>query len=275
MRRPVLFWILSCVITVASGVYQRLTGPSYPLSGTVVFENQALHYRFDRSHPEVSDHSVVLTGVPQSGRAVLEWRRHKTGEAWREVPMERTNDTLRALLPLQPPAGKLDYRVRLSGTRDSLVLPAEDPVVIRFTGEVPMVILLLHVLAMFVGMLLSTRTGLEAFSPAPRFDRFVPWTLGVLLVGGFVLGPIMQKYAFGEFWTGWPFGHDLTDNKTLVAILAWVGAAVAVVRGRSARTWVIVAALVTLVIFLIPHSLLGSEFDYGGTEAPAPPGSVR
>ena len=275
MRRPVLLWILSFVITVASGVYQRLTGPSYPLSGTVVFEKQPLRYRFDRSHPEVSDHSVELTGVSQPARAVLEWRRHKTGESWREVPMERSGDTLRALLPMQPPAGKLEYRVWLAGTRDSLMLPEEDPVVIRFTGEVPTGILLLHVVAMFGGMLLSTRTGVEAFAAAPRFDRFVPWTLGFLLVGGFVLGPIMQKYAFGEFWTGWPFGHDLTDNKTLVAILAWVGAAVAVVRRGSARTWVIVAALVTLVIFLIPHSLLGSEFDYGGSQTDTPPGSVN
>ena len=228
-------------------------------------EGRVVHYRLDRSHPELTDHPVVLAGVDSSARGVLHWRRHKTGEQWMQVPMARTGDTLRALLPAQPPAGKLDYRVELRGTRDSLVVPPGDPVVIRFTAKVPGLVLVLHVIAMFLGMLLSTRTGLEAFSEAPRFERFIPWTLGLLIVGGFVLGPIMQKYAFGEFWTGWPFGHDLTDNKTLVAILAWVGAAVAIYRKRSARTWVIVAAVVTLVIFLIPHSLLGSEFDYGST----------
>jgi hypothetical protein len=36
-----------------------------------------------------------------------------------------------------------------------------------------------------------------------------------------ILGPVVQYYAFGEFWTGVPFGWDLTDNKTLVAVIFW------------------------------------------------------
>jgi len=32
----------------------------------------------------------------------------------------------------------------------------------------------------------------------------------------------VQHYAFGQLWTGVPFGWDLTDNKTLLAALAWV-----------------------------------------------------
>ena len=39
----------------------------------------------------------------------------------------------------------------------------------------------------------------------------------LLAVGGFILGPLVQNYAFGELWTGVPFGWDLTDNKTLIA----------------------------------------------------------
>ncbi len=33
-------------------------------------------------------------------------------------------------------------------------------------------------------------------------------------------------------------------------------------KGRPARPFVIAASLVTLLVFLIPHSLLGSEYDY-------------
>ncbi|MBI4877207.1 MAG: hypothetical protein HY822_21445, partial [Acidobacteria bacterium] len=88
------------------------------------------------------------------------------------------------------------------------------------------------------------------------------WTVGFLLVGGMILGPVVQKYAFDAFWTGWPFGHDLTDNKTAVAFVAWVGAWVASARSRNPRRWMVFAALVTLAVFLIPHSVLGSELDY-------------
>jgi ABC-type transport system involved in cytochrome c biogenesis permease subunit len=77
-----------------------------------------------------------------------------------------------------------------------------------------------------------------------------------------VLGPVIQKYAFGAYWTGWPFGHDLTDNKSLVAFIFWIIALVALIRNRSRRLWPVIAAFVMLVVFLIPHSVLGSELDY-------------
>ena len=66
---------------------------------------------------------------------------------------------------------------------------------------------------MFFGMLLSTRAGLEAYSTTPNYGRLILWTVALLTVGGLLLGPIVQKYAFDAFWTGWPFGTDLTDNK--------------------------------------------------------------
>ena len=46
-------------------------------------------------------------------------------------------------------------------------------------------------------------------------------TLVFLVAGGFVLGPIVQHQAFGAYWTGIPFGFDLTDNKVLIALVAW------------------------------------------------------
>jgi hypothetical protein len=76
-----------------------------------------------------------------------------------------------------------------------------------------------------------------------------------------ILGPIMQKYAFGEFWTGIPFGWDLTDNKTLIALIFWI-IAVVMNRKKERPLYTILAAAVLLVIFSIPHSVLGSELDY-------------
>jgi hypothetical protein len=80
----------------------------------------------------------------------------------------------------------------------------------------------------------------------------------LLILGGLVFGPIMQKYAFDAYWTGWPFGGDLTDNKTAVAALAWLCAALALSRSKRPVVWALAAAIIVLVVFLIPHSLLGS-----------------
>jgi hypothetical protein len=124
------------------------------------------------------------------------------------------------------------------------------------------------VIAMFGAMLLSTRTGLEYFKDTGRLRALTWWTIGFLVAGGVILGPIVQKYAFGAYWTGWPFGTDLTDNKTAVALAVWLVTALNLHRSRNPRLWAALAAVVLLAVFLIPHSLLGSELDYRSLEQP-------
>jgi len=83
-----------------------------------------------------------------------------------------------------------------------------------------------------------------------------------MLIGGMILGPVVQKYAFDAYWTGWPFGHDLTDNKSLVAFIFWLVALGYQIRNRQKKSWAVVAAIILLVVYMIPHSVLGSEIDY-------------
>ena len=75
------------------------------------------------------------------------------------------------------------------------------------------------------------------------------------------MGPIMQFQAFGEYWTGFPKGYDLTDNKTLLAFVMWI-AALTLNLKKNRPIWIIAAAIFTLIIFSIPHSLFGSELNY-------------
>ena len=79
----------------------------------------------------------------------------------------------------------------------------------------------------------------------------------------YVLVPhFVQNFAFGEYWTGIPFGTDLTDNKTLIAFVSWLIALLALLKTKQPTPWIVAAAIVTLVIFLIPHSVFGSELKY-------------
>ncbi len=271
MRQSTLLWILAFLITAGSAIYQRLTGPTYPLTGSVRIDTASVTYRLDRSHGGDGDHEVSLaTGTPAI-TGLLEWKRHKTDDRWTVVPMAFSDGTLRGFLPHQPPAGKLDYRILLQHGTEEVVIPEIGGVVIRFKGDVPLFILIPHVIAMFGAMLFSTRTGLEIFRAQPRCRGLTYWTLGFLAVGGMILGPIVQKYAFDAFWTGWPFGYDLTDNKTLIALVAWIVAAIAIPKVRNPRPWLLGAALVVLIVFLIPHSVLGSELDYRALDAQGNP----
>ena len=102
-------------------------------------------------------------------------------------------------------------------------------------------------------------------APQARRDAFIG--IGLLAVGGFVLGPLMQYIGFGDWWTGIPFGWDLTDNKTLLAAVAWAVAGWRMRTRRDARAEIIIAAVATLVVFAIPHSTWGSEVDWSTVPA--------
>ncbi len=265
MSKSKQLWLIACVVFLLSAVYQRVTGPTHPQRGSIELAGQELDYRFNRSHGKFSDHQVKIRVPDSEIRGTLSYRRYKTNDSWTESPMVRDSENLVGDLPLQPAAGKLQYRVKLQTGTEGVIAPAGDPIIIRFTGEVPRAILYAHILFMSLAMLFSNRAGLEALTRRGDPRKFVFWTVITLFVGGLFLGPIVQKYAFGDFWTGWPWGHDLTDNKTLVAFIFWLTAFFVGRTGRRARGWVLAAALITLAVYLIPHSVLGSELDYSQT----------
>jgi hypothetical protein len=261
-------WLITIVLTLTAALYQRLTGPAHPLRGSTVVGDATVDYHLPRSHGGPGDAIVALTVEDDHTSGKLMFRRYKSNDPWQEVPMMRTRDQLTAALPHQPPAGKIVYQITLQHPESGAVPLTDEPVIIRFKGAVPLAFLISHVILIFTAMLWSTRTGLEAVTHGPSLSVLTAWTTGLLLLGGLILGPIVQKYAFGSFWTGWPLGHDLTDNKTAVAFIAWLIALVRVRRHPGARISPIVAAIVLLVTYLIPHSMLGSELDYSAASVP-------
>jgi hypothetical protein len=267
MSRPVLQWTLAVVITLTSAVWQRMTGPTYPARGSVQLGGTEIALRLERSH-SVSARQPVTVRVPDAQvTGAVEWRRYPSADPWQRLPLARSGDVLRAVLPpepepLMPPAGKLEYQVRLARGSAEAAFPPR-PAVTRFKGDVPAAVLVPHIFAMFFGMLFSTRTALAAlFGGKTRLWGFL--TALLLVTGGFVLGPIVQKYAFGAYWTGIPWGWDLTDNKTLFAGAAWLVAAWQLRGGHHGRIAVIAAAAITLLVFAIPHSVWGSQVKWGG-----------
>lgn len=275
----VLLWLVAFVLTVFLAVFQRATGPSYPVRGSVeVGVGRSLDYRLLRSHAGGGGLSVSIPAPGHGGRATLEWRRFPTEEAFQRVEMrEAANGRLEAEITHQPPAGKVEYRVFIESAENTVSIPPEEAVVARFRGDVPAGVLIPHILCMFLSMLVSTRALLEVMRPgAPSARTMVLTSMGLLIAGGLVLGPIVQKYAFGAFWTGWPFGTDLTDNKTLFAFLAWLPATVAAARSMRTRVAVVLGWIVMMGVFLIPHSARGSELDWSQTDAtPADDAATR
>ncbi|HSJ13271.1 MAG TPA: hypothetical protein VK939_02575 [Longimicrobiales bacterium] len=260
-------WTLALLLMLASAVWQRRTGPSYPVRGELPAAPGALAYQLPRSHVTTSGAVVSVPAVRPGGALI--WRRYPTDEAFEPIPLAVRGDSLAAVLPPQPPAGKVEYYVELYGVTDTLRLPAHEAAVLRYRGPVSAAALLPHVLLMFIAMLIAVRAALGA--AVGRDEPTLAWlALLGFTIGGLVFGPIVQQQAFGAYWTGVPFGWDLTDNKTLMMWLAWLVACLVPLRRPSwRRGLVLVAAVITIAVYLIPHSTRGSQLDYERNELDA------
>jgi hypothetical protein len=258
-------WVLAVLLMMATATWQRRTGPTCPARGSVELLGAVIDYELLRSETTGTDARIAVD-VPPGIAGRLTWRRYPTDEPFVAVPMTREGDALVARLPTQPPAGKLQYRVRLrAGDRDT-TLPTEGPAVLRYKGDVPAAVLVPHILFMFLAMVWGLRALLEIAAGRPAVRKQAWIALILMFLGGLILGPAVQHYAFGAAWTGVPFGWDLTDNKTLLMVVAWgVGLAFLGMKGevsRRGRIAMMIAGFVMLAVYLIPHSLFGSTLDY-------------
>jgi len=277
MKKAIL-WTLAIIITLAAAIYQRQTGPTYPKRVEASVNDSVLKLKLIRSIDLTERSEVKLKIYDKSVSARLFYKRLGSSEEYQSADFTYNvypvhsflmNKVFKiteekgffAVVPQQPPAGKLQYYFEITDSKGTQTYFKEEPIVIRFKGGVPSYILTPHILFMFFAMLFSTLAGLMALIKYPLYKKYGILTLILFTIGGMILGPIVQYNAFGDYWTGIPFGWDLTDNKTLIALLFWI-LAVYMNRKEEKPLYVAMAALILLLIFSIPHSLFGSQLDY-------------
>lgn len=273
-----LFWFLAFLITISAAIYQRKTGPTYPKKFEVQANGRNYELKLVRSLGLDEDPEVKLNMNDTTVGAKIYYRRYLSKDEFQTADFHFKSTPIKsfvmnkifhmmkdegffATVPQQPAAGKIEYYFEITDQAGTKTYLKETPVVIRFKGGVPAYILIPHILFMFIAMLFSNLSGILAAFKVPAYKKYTLWTFWTLLAGGMILGPLVQKYAFGDLWTGIPFGWDLTDNKTLIAFVFWV-LAVLMNRKKNQPAFTIAAAIILLLIYSIPHSMFGSQLDY-------------
>jgi len=269
------YWTLTIIITLVVMYYQRVTGPTYPKKVKTEIAGKEYNFKLLRTN-EIGtpcDINLPVEDEDKDLKAVITYKRYKVNEEWKSEEMIRKAITpkslfgkkeitvLSATLPEQPPAGKIEYRIELYKGGEKVALNEGEPVVIRFKGFVPRQILIPHIIFMILALFFGTRTGVELIFRREKTLKYTVITLISLGIGGLFLGPLVQYNAFGDYWTGWPFGGDWTDNKTLFAFIFWVISVFVLRRNPKNRLWPAIALIVMYSIYLIPHSTGGSELN--------------
>lgn len=265
-----LLWLLAIILMLSAVIYQRATGPTQPVKGILSLNDTDYKYKLLRTHETTEGAEIELpnTGVNDFS-ATLNYKRYQTVDSLTVIPFVLEDETFKAQLPVQPSAGKMEYFIEGSMDGKDFRIPElnEDNIVLRYKDPVPGSVLWPHVFLMFFTVLFGIRAGLSALFDVKTMRKWTIVSLIGMTVGGMMLGPLVQKYAFGEYWTGFPYGGDFTDNKTLIMWLAWAIAIVIIglkpkKNEKMSRAIVLIAAVVMTVVYLIPHSMGGSTLDY-------------
>ncbi len=274
--RSIILWIISVLLTLLCMTYHDKTGPTYPLRGEIKTIDGLVSFTFSRSeYIGTRLKLMVKDPVPEDTRAYVKYRRLKSHDDWHYQYFEETSYEIKrrgrtktiqgmgaALPSLEKKAGKYEFFVFLvdsEGNEKSIT--GEKPIYARYKAFVPHIVLLLHVLTIFLSFVFAIRTTLEAFVNGKYI--WMMWaTIISFIIGGFILGPAVQLYAFGVLWSGFPFGYDWTDNKVVIELIFWIIAAIFNTGKRRSRRLIYLAGIVTLIIYFIPHSIFGSEYNY-------------
>jgi len=199
------------------------------------------------------------------------------------TPREGESDVFVASIPHHKKGTKAWYYIeaqkQIDGTKLTASLPDRnstnfDPILLKFEGAVPPYIIFSHVFSNFAAIFFSVLAVWKAVdlkkgkSTLKRSVVFSLLTFIFLFLGFFVIGCALNYFAFGALWEAFPFGSDVTDSKSQIVLLSWL-VTLFLVKGtilgknpsknsvseKTYSTMVIISFVVTVVMYLIPHSL--------------------
>jgi len=180
-------------------------------------------------------------------------------------------------LPPLEKGTKIKYWITASNVAGTKVRVPGDPekyCVLKYKGKASALVIVAHVAFMFGAFFFMVMSFLAAIEilrgreDKKNAMRAARWVLVTSFIGGWPLGFLLNRQVFGTLWEGFPFGYDVTDNKTQVIFILWLASMLLawgsfVGRGeekdrlgRKAFALSIVACfVVSLALFILPHSI--------------------
>jgi hypothetical protein len=231
------------------------------------------------------DVPIISAKVKGASEVNLFYKIGKDGEyqSVKMSPKQEDANDFEASIPLHPKGMKAWYYLEAVGQSEGdevkVTLPEENsgqvkPIRHKFEGRVPAYIVIPHVLSIFGAFFFATLSLFSAIDlkkgkgTLRRSVKICAITLLLLFIGFFPLGWAMNYFAFGVLWEAFPFGRDVTDNKSQIMFLFWLFTLFMVkgtlwgkaeqknlISAQDYSTLVIVSFVATIIILAIPHSL--------------------
>jgi len=91
----------------ALAIYQRTTGPTYPVRGSIELNGENYKYLLLRSQDSHIDAPFEMD-IPEGTKGIFRYKRFKSHDEWTTVELQENEGKLQTAIPMQPPAGKVE-----------------------------------------------------------------------------------------------------------------------------------------------------------------------
>ena len=251
MKQQIILWSGALTITIIFTFLLRTISPEKPVTGTVEFGNQKVGYKFDKVYRSDDDYTVMLFSDIDSLQADLEYRNSNSGESWIIIPMNNKDGMLTANIPKHPTQGLVDYKVTLKYEGQTFTVPKKNGLTLRFLGRVSPQIMAWFYIAMFGGILLSTRIGLEFFNENEKIKKLSFFAFITFVFYAMLLIPVKRTYELSAFGKSIPQITQLFSVGGVLIIVLWIGGMISFFYVKNRRLMALIVAILTFLIFLI------------------------
>jgi hypothetical protein len=249
MKHSLILWILALLLTFLSGYIQSGTSEYYPVTGTIGIDEKKVSYRFEKIYNDKDDYTFIIRTDNTDIQAVVKWKKENEKD-WKTIEMKKIEEALAADIPKQKAGEKILYFAEIKKGEQKFIVPNK-PVTLLFMGYVPSMISFLSNFALFGGLLLSFKTGLEFFNEKQKIKKLTLFTTAFFFVYTIAVTPLRKSYELNAINNKVVPITSLFDLQSILLFIIWIAAMIVVFKVKNPKMPAMVFAIITALVFLL------------------------
>jgi hypothetical protein len=248
MKQQLILWIATLAITFIFGYANRITSKDYTVTGTVKYNTHKVSYLFDKVYRSNDDYKFQIFSDLKGLKIKLQYK-NEGGLSWKEAELKRNNNIYSVKIPNAGPSNKIIYRAELDYNKDKIIVPNEEGVKLTFWGRVSKPIMLFYNLALFFGIFLTTRIGLEYFNDKEKIKKLSLFPLIFFIFYSLLVVPIKRTYELAAFENKILPITQLFDIKSITFLIIWIVTIILIFNSKKRKKVALISAVILLLLY--------------------------
>lgn len=242
IQRFVIIWLSTLVITFLTSLIITLTSDTYPVTGTFVYKDTKVSYRFEKEHYGDGDYEIEILTSSSDVKGYVEWQIPDSSRVRNREVMINNNGTLEVSVPHQKIGTKIVFHVYLLFGYNKVQIPEDTTLSVMFYDSIPFMGWMLHYITFFLFVIMAVRTALEGFIEKGHIRMYTIISTIAAILHGLFVNPMNNSFRYGGIGCIKVLApSQIFSSEGLVIVAIWLLALIIVLL-VSNRKWIVVGA---------------------------------